>query len=249
MKGLLFVYAVTAFGMFGSIIRPFYGFVAYVALAMLRPASLWAHSVGEGRYSLMIALAMLTSWAIRGFGNWKLGKGRTIVFLFSAFWMWSVFLASFSQYEHLAWHFVEQIGKILLPFLAGITTIRNIKDLKVLAWTIVICEGFVAYEMNMYYFSGFNYLWHNGFGSLDNNGAAAAFVASLGIAFFLFLNDDRLWAKAILGGCMAFLLHAILFSFSRGAMLSTAIGMTISFFIIKKKPQHYALFALSLIHI
>lgn len=245
MKGLLLVYAITAFGAFGSVIRPFYGFVAYVALAMLKPQFLWSHSVGESRYSLIVALAMLASWAMRGFGNWKLGKGRTIVFLLSGFWMWSVFLASFAEHQDLSWYFVEQLGKILLPFLAGVTTIRNIKDLKVLAWTIVVCEGFIAYEMNMYYFSGYNFLWEQGFAGLDNNGAAAAFVASLGVAFFLFINQTSIWSKAFLGACMALMLHAILFSFSRGAMLSTAIGMGISFLIIKKGPQHYALFAIA----
>ena len=116
-------------------------------------------------------------------------------------------------------------------------------DLKALAWVIVICLGYVAFEMNMHYFGGYNYLYFNGFGGNDNNGAALGFVIALGVSFFLFLNTTSLVQKGIVCFLMAMILHAILFSFSRGAMLSTGIGMTVSFFLIKKSPSHYLLFA------
>ena len=112
---------------------------------------------------------------------------------------------------------------------------------------IVLCEGYVCFELNMHYFRGFNFLYFIGFGGVDNNSAAIGFVAALGVAFFLFLNSEKVWQKAIIGACMAFILHAILFSFSRGAMLATGIGVTISFFLIKKNTMHYSLFALLLV--
>lgn len=247
MKGLIFTYLITALGVSGSLFSPFYGFLAYVALALLRPDSMWSHAIQGGRFSMIVAVAMLGSWACRGFGNWDLGKARPVVFLFVGFWMWSLLLAIAADNQTLAWGFVEQMAKILLPFLVGITTCKTIRDLKALAWVIVLCEGYVCFELNMHYFRGFNFLYFIGFGGVDNNSAAIGFVAALGVAFFLFLNSEKIWQKALIGACMAFILHAILFSFSRGAMLATVIGVTISFFLIKKNSMHYSMFALLLV--
>lgn len=244
--GLIFTWVLTLFGVFSSIVSPFYGFLVYVSLALIRPESMWIGSV-SGRFSLIVALAMIVSWALRGFGNWNLGKARLITYLFVGFWMWSAFLATMAPSQPDAWYFVEQIGKILLPFLVGITTAKTERDLKLLAWTIVLCQGAVALEMNLSYFRGYNRLYFGEFGGLDNNGNGVAFVAALGVMFFLFLNTESWIGKGVSGFFMALTLHAILFSFSRGAMLSTVIGVTISFFLIKKKPAHYAMFGAGLL--
>jgi putative inorganic carbon (HCO3(-)) transporter len=247
VKGLIFTYLITFFGVTGSVFSPFYGLLAYVALAILKPDAMWAHSIQNGRFSLIVAMAMLVSWMFRGCGNWNLGKARPIVLLFGGFWLWCSALACFADSQPHAWTFVESIAKILLPFLVGVTTCKSIRDLKALAWVIVVCEGYVCFEMNLQYFGNYNYLYFVGFGGHDNNGAAVGFVTALGVAFFLFLNVDELWKKGIIGGCMALMLHAILFSFSRGAMLATGIGVVLSFFLIKKTAGHYALFALGLV--
>ena len=249
MKGLIVTWMITGLGIGGSVISPFYGFLAYVALALLRPEFMWSHSINGGRYSLIVAMAMLVSWGCRGFGNWDLGKARPVIFLFIGFWLWSVFGAMMCESPPHGWYYVEQMGKILLPFLVGITSIRSVSDLKALAWVIVLCEGYVCFEMNVHYFGGFNYLWHMGFGGVDNNSAAIGFVTALGVAFFLFLNTEKRWQQAIIGACMAFILHAILFSFSRGAMLATLVGMMFSFFLIKKTMRHYAMFGVGVIAI
>ncbi|MEZ6122036.1 MAG: O-antigen ligase family protein [Planctomycetaceae bacterium] len=246
MKGLIFTYLLTFLGVSSSIISPFYGFLAYVALALLKPDALWEHSVHGGRFSLIVAAAMLASWLFRGCGNWDLGGARRVVFLFVGFWLWALILACIAESPPHAWTYVEQMSKILLPFLVGITTIRDIKDLKSLAWVIVLCQGYVCFEMNVRYFGGYNYLYFIGFAGMDNNSVAIGFVVVLGVAFFLFLNTERYFGKLVLAGCMAFILHAILFSFSRGAMLATGIGVMISFFLIKKTPAHYSMFAVGL---
>lgn len=247
MKGLIFTWLLTFLGITGSIFRPYYGFLAYVALAILKPAFLWQYSVGSGRQSLMVAAAMLGSWAMRGCGNWNLGKARGTVMAFICFWLWSLLLAIVAESPPHAWTYVESMSKILLPFIVGITSCRDIKDLKALAWVLVVAEGYVCFELNVQYLGGYNFLYFNGFGGMDNNAAAIGIVTVLGVSFFLFLNSERLWQKAILAACGAFMLHAILFSFSRGAMLATGVGVGVSFFLIKKTTAHYSMFALGLV--
>ena len=247
MKGLIFTWLLTLLGVSTSFISPYYGFLAYVALAILRPEFLWSSHISGGRFSLIVAGAMLLNWVVRCCGNWDLGPARRIVLLFVGSWVWAVFLAVQADSPSHAWYYVEQQAKILLPFLVGITTVRHITDLKRLAWTIVICEGYVAMEMNGWYFSGYNYLWHIGFGGVDNNSAAIGLVTALGVAFFLFLHEEMLWKKGVIAACVAFMGHAILFSFSRGAMLACVVFAGISFFIIKKSMTHYLIFGCGLI--
>src|ERR687898_976967 len=90
MKGLIFTYALTYGGAALSLYRPFYGLLIYVAFSILRPEALWHWSVPQGgNYSRIVAFALLLGWALNGFGNWQLGKGRTMLFCFIGFWVWA----------------------------------------------------------------------------------------------------------------------------------------------------------------
>lgn len=242
MKGLIFTWILTAVGVSTSFLNPFNGFLAYVALAILRPDSLWSSHITGGRFSFYVAAAMLLNWFVRCGGNWNLGPSRRITLLFVGYWVWSVFLAFRADSPPHAWYFVEQQAKILLPFLVGITTIKTSADLRKLAWVIIVCQGYVAFELNSWYFSGFNYLWEIGFGSLDNNSMAIGLVTALGVAFFLFFYETSYARRIVITLSAAFIGHAILFSFSRGAMLATVIFAVVSFFIIRKTTQHYMVF-------
>lgn len=242
MKGLIFTWLLTAIGVSTSCINPYNGFLVYVALAILCPDSLWSSHIAEGRFSLYVAAAMLLNWLVRSCGNWNLGPSRRIVLLFVGYWLWSVFLSFIADSPPHAWYFVAQQGKILLPFLVGITTVRTAADLRNLAWVIVVCQGYVAFELNRWYFSGFNYLWEIGFAGLDNNSMAIGLVTAMGVAFFLFFYETSHTRRIIIGACAAFIGHAILFSFSRGAMLATVIFAIVSFFIIHKTTLHYTVF-------
>ena len=247
MKGLIFTWLLTLLGVSSSFINPYYGFLVYVALAILRPDALWSSHISGGKFSLIVAAAMLLNWLVRCCGNWDLGPARRVVLLFLSYWLWSVFLAFQADSPAHAWFYVEQQAKILLPFLVGITAVKTTLDLRKLAWVIVVCQGYVAMELNRWYLSGYNYLWEIGFGSLDNNSMAIGLVTALGVAFFLFFYETSYLRRAIIAGCAAFIGHAILFSFSRGAMLATVVFAGVSFFIIRKTTLHYLVFACGLV--
>jgi O-antigen ligase len=144
-----------------------------------------------------------------------------------------------------AWDWVEYLAKIVLSFLVGVTTVDSVKKLKVLSWAIVICHGYLAFEFNLSYFAGQNRLWSEGFGGMDNNCMVIALVTSLGLAFFLGMETRSWFLKGVAFGSCAFMGHAVLFSFSRGGMLATAVvGMT-AFFLMPKRAPHYLAFALA----
>jgi O-antigen ligase len=244
MKGLIFTYLLTYGGAAASLFNPFIGLLVYICFAIARPESLWPWSVQPGNYSRTVAIALLIGWALQGFGRWNLGRARAMVVMIILYGIWMVFTTRYAIDQELAWRMVEETFKIILPFLVGITTITSIRQLKQMAWVIVLSEGYVAWDLNRTYLDGYNRLWFEGFGSLDNNGNAVALVTSVGAAFFLALYSKGWLARFVATATGLLMIHAILFSFSRGGMLALVITGFVTFWLIPKRFLHYAVFAL-----
>ncbi len=242
--GLLFTYALAYGGAAVSLVRPFYGLLIYICFAIIRPESLWHWSVPAGNYSRIIAIALLIGWALNGFGNFRLGGAKWIVGSLVAYWLWACFSAAFCENIEVALAFLESQAKIVLPVVVGATLIENRKQLQQLAWTIALSLGYVAYDLNMSFFQGFNRLEMVGFGGMDNNCMAISLVTGVGLAFFLGFGTKNLLGKLVAFACAAFMAHAIFFSFSRGGMLALCIVGVTTFWLIPKTPGALALFAL-----
>jgi putative inorganic carbon (HCO3(-)) transporter len=242
MKGLIFTFGLCYGGALVSLFNPFAGLLIYICFAIVKPEMMWFWSVPQGNYSRIVAVALLLGWAGKGFGRWQFGRGRGIVFAFIGYWLWSGISILWSIDRGVAFEFVESVAKILLPFLVGATMIDSVQKLKQLAWVIVLSQGYVAYEANMWYFSGYNILWEEGFVGMDNNCNAIAFVTGIGIAFFLGLDEKKWWLKGVALAAAAFMVHGILFSFSRGGMLALVVTGVVCFILLPKRPMHYLLF-------
>jgi probable O-glycosylation ligase (exosortase A-associated) len=243
MLGLLFTYGLTYGGAVVALFRPFYGLLIYICFAVMKPEFLWPWSVSGGNYSRIIALALLTGWALKGFGSWRFARATPLVILLIGYFLWALVAIGFAFNVLVAVAYCEALFKIVLPFIVGITLIDSLSKVKQVAWVLVLSEGFLAYEFNLSYFSGYNRLWYDGFGAMDNNCNAIALVTCVGLAMFLGFTVRQLWLKAVVAGIWLCLVNAILFSFSRGGMLALAITMAFSFFIIPKRPRHYFGFA------
>ena len=244
MKALL-VYLMTYGGAVAALFNPFVGILIYVSFAVLRPEYVWPWSVEPGNYSRIIGLALLAGWAFRGFGQWDLGRGKAVILALIGYFAWTILSALEAQDQSLAWEFVETYAKIVLPILVGITTINSVRQLKLLAWVILLSQAYPAYELNMTYFGGYNQLKEEGFACMDNNSYAIALVTCTGLAGFLAWHSERWWQKALAAGSAAFMGHAVLFSFSRGGMLGLIVLAVVAFAVMPKGPKEYVAFALA----
>lgn len=250
MKGLIFTYLLCYGGAVASLFQPWYGLLIYVCFAIIKPESLWSWSVPPGNYSRIIAIALLVGWALHGFGNWNLRRAKTTVWALVGFWLWALVssLVAASNQE-VAFRFLEALLKIVLPFVVGITLINSEKRVRQLAWVILLSQGYIAWDMNLSYYNGINPLmtpWGTGgFAGMDNNCVAIAMVTGAGLAFFLGMHESLWWKKLLAFAAAALMAHAVLFSFSRGGMLGLIITGIVTFFLIDKRPQHFALFGLA----
>jgi putative inorganic carbon (hco3(-)) transporter len=239
MKGLLFTFALTYGGSVVALLNPFIGLLIYIAFAILRPESLWPWSVEPGNYSRIIALALLAGWALHGFGDWNFGRSQAIVYSLLGFMLCMVASAVWAQDQAVAWGDVEAKFKIVLPCLVGFTVIKNTAQLKQLAWVIMLSQGYIAYEANLAYINGNNWIHELGFGGMDNNCVAIAMVCGAGLAFFLGLAETtgwRRWMAFALAGLMA---HTIMLAESRGGMIGLLVTGALSFILIRKRPIYY----------
>jgi probable O-glycosylation ligase (exosortase A-associated) len=247
MMGALFVYLMTYGGAVAALFNPFVGLLVYTSFAILRPEYVWPWSVPEGNYSRIVAIALLVGWAFRGFGRWDLGRSKAVILVLIGYSGWMILSAVQAPNQGLGWEFVEHYAKIVLPILVGITTITSVRQLKLLAWVIVLSQAYPAFELNQSYFAGYNRLWDEGFADMDNNSYAISLVTSTGLAGFLFWHSERWWQKALAVASAAFMVHAILFSFSRGGMLGLITLALAAFAVMPKGRKELAAFALAVV--
>ncbi|MBX9789748.1 MAG: O-antigen ligase family protein [Pirellulales bacterium] len=239
MKGLIFTLMLTAGGAVGSLFDPFLGLLVYVSFAIIKPESMWFYSVPlGGNYSRIVALALLAGWAIHGFGNWDFGRGNRVVKIFVGFLIWAMLSAVLAPDQSLAWVFIREMAKIVLPFVAGVTLLTSVARLKQLAWTIVLSQGFVALELNRAYYNGFNQMQEIGFAGLDNNSVAIAMVTGFGLACFLGIFAESIWLRGIALVLAVLMAHSVMFAFSRGGMLGLISIGVVSFVLFVREPKH-----------
>jgi O-antigen ligase len=244
MKSLLFTYLLTYGGAAASLIRPFTGFLIYVCFAIIKPDELWPYTVPQGNYSRTIALALLAGWALSGFGSWRFGQARGVVYSLLGFLAWAVAAALLADDRAQAMLYLEDLGKIVLTVLIGATLLDSVGRLRQLAWVILLSVGYLAFEFNLSYLQGYNRIREEGFGGLDNNGIAILLDSCVGLSVFLGLGARAWWAKLTALGTAVLLIHGVFLSNSRGGMLALGVTGLVSFLLLPKRTWHFALFGL-----
>jgi probable O-glycosylation ligase (exosortase A-associated) len=238
MKGLLFVYTLTAVGVFGSLRKPIIGLYVYVLFAVLRPQYLWAFAGDMSNLSLMVGVAMLIGWALNGFGEKRVGRGGVIVALMLLFLSWTSVSAVLAGNSDVAFAWVIELLKIVAPFLVGVTLLDAGKHVRGIVWAVVLAQAYISFEMNLSYYNGYNQVADVGYGGMDNNSFGISLVTTIGPALALALTEKK-WAMRLGGAAAAALiLHATLLTFSRGAMVGLlAVGFT-AFVLMPKRPSY-----------
>jgi probable O-glycosylation ligase (exosortase A-associated) len=247
MKGLLYTYLATYLGGAVAVFYPLVGLYLFINFAIIQPSSMWYWQEMPGHCSEILGGGMLIGWALKGFGDWRFGRGTAVAMAIVGFLGWAVLCTAVSDAPAVGWGFVVAIFKIVLPFLVGLTLIDTPQKLRILLWVLALSQGYVAFELNLSYYAGINRLVVEGFGGMDNNFVAVAMVAGTGLAFFLGLGERRLWLKGVAFLAAILMTHAVMFSFSRGGLLALIITGGVAFLLVAKKPTHVLIFVLAVV--
>lgn len=249
MRALIFTYGLAYGGAVVSLFNPYVGLLIYICFAIIKPDSLWFWSVPEGNYSRVVAIGLLTGWILNGFGNWRFGRGVTIVVAAIGYFFWCIVSSLVASDQKAAWDFTESISKIILPVVIGATLINSTHRLKQLAWVITLSEGYLAWEFNLSYFelgALNNRLNAMGFAGMEEKSVAVGMVTTAGLAFFLGIESKHWWTKATSLLLTALMMHVPLFTMTRGGMIAMIATAVVSFLMLRKQWMHYLIFILAI---
>ncbi len=226
MKQTLFMLAVMAVALPGALINPFMGLVVYYGFATLFPSFLWQYSLPTGvRWSLIVGLATLAGYTLHGLAQsaaatrWPLEKKLLLLL--------GVLIAlSYTGAidPMLARDQLDSYMKIFLMVFVACGLVDTRYRLHVLAATIVLTFGWLAVDFNQrYILMNQKNLFESGFANMDNNGVAAMMVMAMPFCIFLFSQEKQWFLKWPPLIAMLLMLHVVLFSMSRAAMLASLI--------------------------
>ena len=238
-KQLIFMIAVTLFGSVGVfVITPFCGVAIYYFYAVLRPQFIWEWSLPkEVTWSFFVAIPTIIAAACVKLGVISAGPpqpdGRpfigtwsvthSFVLTFGA-WVVLTYFTAFSR--DAAFPVFQEYLKIFLMFLVSAILIRTPRQVWILFLMTAGTLGYIAYEVNFLYLA-YHYLgiWRNGYGGLDNNGAGLMLAMGVPLCYFAWegIPTKRWWSRCaglLYLALVPVLIHAVLCTYSRGAMVS-----------------------------
>ncbi len=231
MKQVTFLSLMTVLGAVGAMQTPFWGVLLYYTLAMLRPQHLWDWALdGSIRWSLLAAMITLLSFWLhlsRLIKRSAFNGMVTMIILYALLVMFSTITAFNPQ---IAQGWAIEYAKVMIIAVVASMVIEHFWQIRLLALMVLLMLGYIAWEINFLYFfqGGRLNIFHYGYGGLDNNGAGLLLAMGIPFAYCFALSPDRGWfrwwsvAAAVLGLVM---IHAVMMTYSRGAMLATAVGI------------------------
>jgi probable O-glycosylation ligase (exosortase A-associated) len=245
MKQLLFMIAATAVGTIGVFtVSPFCGVAVYYLFAVLRPQSIWAWSLPpDVAWSFYVAIAAILGGIAQavGFMSPEAGDATTaggaaprrftwahICLLLFGVWVMLSYFTAIDPSASYTW--VIEYLKIFVMFIVSTMMIRTVRQVWVLFVVAALSIAYVAYEVNFVYLFQGHYLgiYHNGYGGLDNNGAGLMFAMGVPLCAAVWEGSNRIWRWAF-AAVIPVLLHAVLLTYSRGAMVSLILASPLIF--------------------
>ena len=239
-KQLLFMVVLLVAGSLGSLYHPFWGVLLYYTFATLRPQYLWDWSLPQGvRWSLFAAGAVLLGCVLNAsklMERRRVNRVMALMLLYCVLLVFSI-LTAHSPSVAMGWGI--EYGKIMLIGLIASVVIRHLWQIRIITAMIMVALGYIAWEINyLYLFDGRLDIFHKGYGGLDNNGAGLMLGMGIPIAYAFAVSAKARWQRAACWMIAVFMLHGVLMSYSRGAML--AVALAAMWILLNHRPRRHA---------
>jgi probable O-glycosylation ligase (exosortase A-associated) len=248
MNKLILMLVLTAVGVGGSLaLSPFYGVAIYYLYAVLRPQFIWDWALPPNiSWSYYVALASIFSvivWKVSAalmphqsgeFRSPALNVGHWAM-LFFAFWITVTYYTAINL--PIAKPFYEEYQKIFIMFFVAALAVTNVRQVWVLFLILTLSLAYIAVDVNQTYFT-YRYLliYQRGYAGLDNNGAGL--MLAMGVPLCMFAWDGiKHWSRWGFLLVVPLLIHAVMTSYSRGAMLALIVSIPIYLIRCRHKKQ------------
>ena len=251
MKQLIFMGIVTLAGTVGVVFRPFWGVSVYYLFATLRPQYLWEWSLPpDVQWSRYVSLATISAAIAASIGiipavppgieqiRPKFGRSQVLIALLAC-WIFVTYFTARDQNQ--AFFTFNEYIKIFTMMAVSMVLVRTIDQLYWLAVQSALALGYIAFEINdLYLRAGYLGVYKNGYGGLDNNGAALMLAMGVPCCVLLWDHVRGRWRWFFLA-LAPVIIHAVLMTYSRGAMLSLLVTSPLLAFRCQRRLQLAAL--------
>lgn len=240
MKQLAVMIVLTCVGTLGVVLNgPFYGIAVYYLFAVLRPQHLWEWTLPAGvSWSMYVAVATILGTVAAAAGFKPLlaasrtareaaasmaGSLSTAHYLLLLTGAWFIASGLTADNTDVSYPWTLEYAKVFVMMAVAAAAIRSIEQAWIIACLAGLSLGYIACEVNAnYLLQGYLSIYRRGYGGLDNNGAGLMIAMGVPLCLFIWEGMERPWRWLFLG-LVPVLLHAVLMSYSRGAMLALAL--------------------------
>jgi probable O-glycosylation ligase (exosortase A-associated) len=234
MKQTLLMMVLTLMGTAGVfLVEPFWGVAIYYLFAVLRPQSMWEWSLPPDiRWSNYVAIASMIGSIGLALGMLPFGReagtfagfkrAHKAMFVF-AVWICITYVTAYDR--NASWFYIVEYSKLFVMYFVATIVVRSVRQIWILYLLTALSLGYIAYEINfLYLVNGRLDIYHRGYGGVDNNGAGLMLALGVPLCVYAWQASKKIWRWAFLG-FVPFLLHAIMLSYSRGAMVGIVVGV------------------------
>ena len=230
--------ALTLLGTVGVFVAPIFGVCVYYFFAVLRPQALWVWALPlDTPWSFYVALGTMLGLVIYVIGLKKPPERvhpehRTfaaahVTLLLFAIWLTLSYWRARDQ--AVAWPWYVEYLKMFLMFFVSAVLIQTLRHIWALTLLTAGALGYIAYEVNFEYLTSGNVgIVARGFAGLDNNGAGLMLAMGLPLCIFIYLGVTSWW-RWIYAALIPIILHAVLLTYSRGAMVALLVAAPVIF--------------------
>jgi hypothetical protein len=229
----------TAAGCFGSFaVGPFVGLSVYILYAVLRPQFIWKWALetsvaGGAAWSFYVAVATIAALVLTGPrppapvpGRCPPARFRFTLShaLFFAFGVTIVLSYIFARDHRASELQMDEYSKLFVMYAVGMVCIRTVGQVWTIFLIYTLSLSYISYEVNfLYLVNGYLGIAKSGYGGLDNNGAGL--LLAMGVPFCAFAFEYyRWWVRWAFALLIPIIIHAVMLTYSRGAMLSLVLA-------------------------
>jgi probable O-glycosylation ligase (exosortase A-associated) len=230
-----------AAGVGGAAFEPFLSVFVYYHFAVLRPQFLWQWALPQGvAWSFYVAVPALLVAGASLFGAFPRRPPRPgeaaplrawppVYTWVAAFGVWVSVTCLTARDGSVAWPWFVENWKIFVMLGAAALLVRTFRHVHALYLMAAVSLAYIAFEVNYQYLVNHSLdIWTKGYGGYDNNGAGLMLAMGVPLCYFAF-EGGRRWQRWAFLLLIPLLIHAVLMTYSRGAMLSLFAAAPVAF--------------------
>lgn len=227
MKQLLFMIPTFLIGTAGNFTHhPYLGVLVYYLFAVLRPQFIWQWSLPDVAWSFYVSISAIIATLAWRTGALSFDEDQQEIqtnighYTVLAFAIWIIVTYFTAINREAAYPFFIEYLKLFAMFVVARYALSSVRHMWIIYLAIALALCYISYEVNDIYFSkGYLYIYKLGYCGLDNNGAAL--MLAMGVPLCLFAWDGMThWVRWFFLLIIPVIIHAVLTSYSRGAMVS-----------------------------